>query len=132
MNSLKLAARSVLSKYATFSGRASRSEFWLWVLFTLILMAITRLVDATVVGPMLGFGSFQPEAGQPLSLLVSLALLLPSVAVAARRLHDIGYSAWWLLIGFIPIIGVLVLIYFYVQPSEETNSFGSPEPFDGG
>lgn len=131
MSSLKLAVRKVLSKYAIFSGRASRSEFWWWVLFTLIVIAATRLIDGAIVGPMLGFDSFQSEAGQPLSLLVSLALLLPSIAVAARRLHDIGRSGWWLLIGLVPLIGWLVLIYFYIQPSDETNSHGSPDTFDG-
>lgn len=127
MKPMKLAARSVLSKYATFSGRAARSEFWWWALFTLIVIAITRLIDGAVIAPMLGFGSFEPRAGQPLSLIVSLCLVLPSIAVAARRLHDIDRSGWWLLIGLVPVVGTLVLLYFYIQPSGGPNSFGAPK-----
>jgi len=121
MNSLSLAIRSVLSKYATFSGRASRSEFWLWVLAMLIFFTITQIIDAFVIAPMLGFEVWDENAGQPLSLVFSLILLSPTLAVSARRLHDIGKSGWWLLIGFIPIIGVLVLLWFSLQRSTAEN-----------
>ncbi|MEM7462636.1 MAG: DUF805 domain-containing protein [Pseudomonadota bacterium] len=117
--------RTVLSKYATFTGRATRPEYWWWILAMLILMVVTQLIDAAVIAPILGFERFEEDAGQPLSFLVSLALLLPCIAVACRRLHDIGRSGWWLLIGFIPIIGFLVLLYWYVQPSEPNqNQYG--------
>ena len=116
---------TVLSKYATFSGRATRPEYWWWVLFMVILSAITRLLDGFLIGPLLGFGVGDSDAGQPLSLLVMLALLLPGLGVAVRRLHDIGRSGWWILIGLIPIVGFLVLIYWNIQPSEEgTNDYG--------
>lgn len=116
---------TVLSKYATFSGRAARPEFWWWILFFFILTAVTQLIDATIFGPMLGFGIGDSESGQPLTVLVSLALLLPNIAVAARRLHDIGRSGWWILICLIPIIGFLVLLYWYIQPSEgDKNQYG--------
>ena len=68
---------------------------------------------------MLGFEAFAEDAGEPLSTLASLALLLPNLAVGVRRLHDIDKSGWWLLLGFIPLIGTLVLIYFMVQPGTE-------------
>lgn len=130
MNSAVQATRMVLSKYATFSGRATRSEFWWWVLSVFVVLAISRLIDGALIAPMLGFESFQEEAGQPLSVIISLLILLPNLAVGARRLHDIGKSGWWLLMGLIPVVGFVVLLYFDVQPSEENaNEFGLPEPF---
>ena len=78
-----------------------------------------------MVAPMMGFESFAPEAGQPLSMVASLALLLPNLAVAARRLHDTDRSGWWLLLSLIPIIGTLVLLYFLVlRGTEGSNRFG--------
>ena len=123
------AAKRVLSRYARFSGRASRAELWWWVLGWFVLIAFTRFIDASVIAPVLGFATFAPEAGQPLSVLVSLALLLPNLAVGARRLHDIGRTGWWLCIGIVPAVGALILIYFYVQPTQPgENRFGSPDP----
>ncbi|ARE41894.1 Integral membrane protein [Rhodovulum sp. P5] len=116
------AVKTVLSKYATFSGRAPRGEYWWWVLFVFIVLFITGMIDAVIFAPMTGGG---PDAGQPLSFLVSLGLLLPNLAVGVRRLHDIDKSGWWLLIGLIPILGALVLIYFFVQKGTEGgNRFG--------
>lgn len=117
--------RTVFSNYVNFSGRATRPEFWWWTLFVFILSLVLQIVDGAVVAPLLGFSAFAPEAGNPLSAVASLALLLPSLAVGVRRLHDIGRSGWWLLIALIPIIGLLVLIYWHVQPSEDgANRFG--------
>jgi len=106
------AIRSVLSNYATFSGRAPRSEYWWWILFILILSALTAGID----GVLFGFG---PEAMQPVSLIVTLGLILPSIAVGVRRLHDTGKSGWWYLI-VLTGIGALVLIWFFIQPSQQT------------
>ncbi|MBO6882133.1 MAG: DUF805 domain-containing protein [Marivita sp.] len=123
MEKIQTAVRMVLSKYATFTGRASRSEFWWWVLAVFVTMLIVGAIDAILFGT-------GPEAGSPISFLVSLGLLVPNIAVGARRMHDIGKSGWWLLIAFIPIVGFFVLLYFYVQPSEpEPNAYGAPEPF---
>lgn len=128
MQDLTLAVRTVLSKYATFSGRASRPEFWWWFLAVFIVSIITQIVDATIIAPMLGFEAGDENAGQPLSVLFSLAILLPAIAVAARRLHDIGKSGWWLLIGLVPLVGGLVLLWFYTRPSEGENAWGPPNP----
>ena len=126
MENIKTAVNTVLSKYATFTGRASRSEFWWWILAVFLTLIVVGIVDAVLFGT-------GPEAGQPISALVSLGLLLPNIAVGARRMHDIGKSGWWLLIGLIPVIGFFVLLYFYVQPSDpETNQYGAPEPFRAG
>lgn len=89
------AISTCFSEYVTFSGRASRSEFWYWVLFTFIGGVVFELVS--------------PEFGW----LFSLATFLPGLAVGARRLHDIGRSGWWQLLSFIPIIGWIVLIVWF-------------------
>ena len=128
------AIRSVLGKYATFSGRAARPEFWWWVLALFLASAVVSLIDVFVIAPMLGYDSsaLPPEAAdmgppQPLSALLGLAVILPNLAVAARRLHDTGRTAWWLLLGLVPVIGILVLIWFYIQPSDEgPNDYGPP------
>ena len=101
------AVKSCFSNYVGFSGRASRSEFWWFMLFYVI---------CAVVGGFLG-----DVAGG----IVGLILLLPTLAVQVRRLHDIGKSGWWVLIGLIPLIGQIVLIYFSVQPSGGANEYGS-------
>ena len=111
------AVTSVLSKYATFSGRATRPEYWWWILAVFIILTATQVIDGAVIAPMLGFERFEENAGQPLSVVAILALLLPTLAVAVRRLRDTGKSGWWILIGLIPVIGGLVLIYWFVQPS---------------
>jgi uncharacterized membrane protein YhaH (DUF805 family) len=111
------AIRSVFSQYVGFTGRARRSEFWYWTLFQIILGVIASILDRAV---------FDRNNGA-FSVVVGLALLLPSLAVAVRRLHDSGRTGWWLLIGLIPVIGTIVLIIFYVQDSQGDNKYG-PSP----
>ncbi len=77
----------------------------------------------------MGFPVAAEEAGQPLSMIGSLAILLPQLAVAARRLHDAGRTGWWLLIGLIPLIGTLVLLWFFIQRGDAgANAYGPPPP----
>ncbi|NJI08249.1 DUF805 domain-containing protein [Aeromonas veronii] len=105
---------SVLKQYAVFSGRARRTEYWMFVLCNLIVMLLLGMVDKLIGGD-----------NELISSIYSLAVLLPSLAVAARRLHDTDRSAWWLLLGLIPIIGTLVLIYFMVCNGQQgPNRFG--------
>ncbi len=114
------AVRTCLSKYATFSGRAGRPEFWWWVLAVILVSIVANIIDAIVfgVGP-------EGQSIGVLSGLLGLALILPQLAVAARRLHDTDRSAWWLLIGLIPVVGFLVLLWFYIQKGTPgTNRFG--------
>ena len=119
------AVKTVLGKYATFEGRAARPEYWWWILAMVILFTILGVVDGAFIAPLMGLEPFQEEAGQPLSLLVSLGLLLPNLALAVRRLHDTDRSGWWLLIGLIPIVGSLVLLVFYILPGTQgQNRFG--------
>lgn len=118
------AIRSVLSKYATFSGRAMRSEYWWWALFALLVSIGASAIDEFVFD--IGSRDGEPGLGL-LSLLVSLALLIPNLAVAARRLHDIDRSGWWLLIGLVPILGILLLLWWFIQRGTEgPNRFGPP------
>ena len=100
------AVRSVLSKYVVFAGRARRSEFWWFALFAGIVYIVAGILDAVIGSQVIGY-------------LVALALLLPSLAVTVRRLHDTGRSGWWILIGIIPLIGAIVLLVFEVpgQPA---------------
>ena len=101
------AVTACFKKYATFSGRASRSEFWWFMLFQITVVVVMALV--------LG------DVGRSLA---SLVFLLPSLAVSARRLHDNGRSGWWQLLSLTGI-GIFVLIYWYVQPTVEGgNQFG--------
>ncbi|WP_024812886.1 DUF805 domain-containing protein [Acidovorax sp. JHL-3] len=93
------AIRSCLGQYATFTGRASRSEFWWFFLFQVLVMAATGMLGDVING------------------IASLALLLPALAVGARRLHDIGRTGWWQLL-LLTGIGFLVLLYWWVQPSD--------------
>ncbi len=111
------------SKYATFSGRASRSEFWWFYLFSILLQW-----GATIVGAILfigGSGSDMAIGADLLGGIVSLVLLMPSLTVSARRLHDIGRSGWWLLIAF-TIIGIFVLLYWWCKAGDNNeNNYGS-------
>lgn len=112
------AVREGLANYARFSGRSSRPAFWWWVLAVLLVNAVAAVIDRVLFGG-------GPDAAQLVGALVSLALLLPNIAVAVRRLHDVGRSGWWLLLSLIPLIGFLVLLYWYVQPGEPgENRFG--------
>ena len=121
------AIKTVWSKYATLSGRAMRPEYWWWVLFVILLNIATTLVDGAVIAPALGFEMFGPLSGRPLSMITTLAILIPGFCVTVRRLHDIDRSGWWMLINLIPMIGLLVFIYWMTRPGTEgANRFGAP------
>ncbi len=117
---MRQAIDSVLSKYATFTGRAGRPEFWWWVLALLIAFIVAAVLDRLIFRAMFGW-----QNAEPLTVLLWLAVLLPNLAVAARRLHDTDRSAWWLLLYLVPVIGGLVLLYFYLlRGTEGANRFG--------
>jgi len=108
------AIRSGFDHYVKFDGRASRSEFWWWVLFAILVSIAANIVDA-VIGVML------------FSWLVSLALFLPGLSVSIRRLHDTNRTGWWVLIGLIPLIGLIVLLIFYLETGNPgPNQYGPP------
>ena len=103
-----------LKKYIDFTGRATRKQYWMFVLFYLIFYVVCVVVDA-VLGTAI------------ISLIYSLALLVPSISVAARRLHDTSRTGWSQLIVFVPLLGVIILIVFLAQDSHPDNQFG-PNP----
>jgi uncharacterized membrane protein YhaH (DUF805 family) len=105
----------VLSKYAVFSGRARRTEYWMFLLVSIIVAVVLSFIDAMVTGGILG-------------LVYGLGIIIPSIAVAVRRMHDTNRSGWWVLISLVPLVGVLILIYFLVLDSQPgTNEYG-PNP----
>jgi len=106
----------VLKKYAVFSGRARRKEYWMFVLFNLIITLVLALIERLVSGPGI------------LANLYSLAMLIPGLAVAVRRLHDTNRSGWWILIGLVPIVGVIILIVFQAEDSQPGDNQYGPNP----
>ena len=102
---------ATLQKYVEFNGRARRKEYWI---FTLVNVAISVIL--AVLG--LDF----------ISTLFGLAVLLPGLGVSVRRLHDLGKTGWWLLIAFIPLVGLIVLIYFFVQEGDSGSNEYGPNP----
>lgn len=104
---------AVLNKYAVFSGRARRKEYWMFFVCNLIIAIIIGFIEG-----LLGSSGV-------VGIIYSLAVLIPSIAVSVRRLHDTGKSAWWLLIGLIPILGFIVLLIFMaLEGKDEDNDFG--------
>jgi uncharacterized membrane protein YhaH (DUF805 family) len=106
----------VLKKYALFTGRSRRTEYWMFTLVNAIILVVLG-----------GIEKFLGTNGL-LDTLYALAVLLPSLGVSIRRLHDTGRSGWWLLIGFLPFIGWLVLLLFMVQDSEPGENEYGPNP----
>ena len=114
----------VLKKYAVFDGRAGRPEYWYFVLFNIIVSIVLGFLDGL-------FGTF--NSGARIGLLggiYSLAVLCPSIGVGIRRLHDINRSGWYLLVGFIPIVGWIILLVWTIRESDPgANQYGAgPAP----
>jgi uncharacterized membrane protein YhaH (DUF805 family) len=112
------AVSSCFSKYVQFEGRASRSEYWYWTLFSVVVSILANIIDA-----MAGMGVF--------SAIVGLALLLPGLAVCSRRLHDIDRTFWWFLLGFTIIGGLILLFWACERGTPGANRFGS-DPLGAG
>ena len=110
-----------LKKYADFSGRAPRPEYWWFVLLYFVGYIIANIVDS-----ILGLTPLVLTYG-PVTMLFALAILLPSISVGVRRLHDTDRSGWWILIGLIPLIGAIVLLVFFVtEGTKGDNQYGPP------
>ncbi|MFJ9869239.1 DUF805 domain-containing protein [Streptomyces sp. NPDC101165] len=103
-----------LKKYAVFSGRARRKEYWLFMLFAWIIYVALAVVAAV--------------AHAPYIVAIAVVFLLPALGVTVRRLHDTGRSGWWILFGIVPLIGSIVLLVFYCSDSQTgANKYG-PNP----
>ncbi len=111
----------VLKKYAVFSGRARRKEYWMFFLWNTIIIVILEIVLAMSLVE-------KSPVGMYLYWLYVLAVVIPNLAVFVRRLHDIGRSGWWILIGLIPLIGLIVLIVFGVTDSQPGDNKYGPNP----
>lgn len=106
------AIKSGFGNYVGFSGRAARSEFWYWTLFSFIADIVAGIIDAFVGLDFVG-------------LVVSLALLLPSIAVAIRRLHDLDRTGWWFLLVFTGIGAIVLLVWDCMKGTTGPNRFGT-------
>ena len=114
----------VLKKYFRFRGRASREEYWYFTLFHVMITAILTLVDLFLLG------SSERGIGL-LSLAYTILVFLPGITVSVRRLHDTNRSGWWLLISFIPLLGALLLLYWYIgegTPGENQYGLNPKQP----
>ena len=112
------AVKSGFSNYITIQGRAPRSAYWWWALFIFLPSIVLGLADGGIFGTVLGAGGL-------------LGTLLPSITVGIRRLHDTGRTGWWLLIVLVPVVGVIVLLVFFVMRGNEgANDYG-PDPLAG-
>ena len=109
-------------KYACFSGRARRQEYWLFLLFNIIAAFVVGFIGGILAGAT-GVVAFAF-----LGMIYNLAVLIPGFAVFVRRMHDIGKSGWWWLIAFIPLIGVLVLFIFCCLDSQPGDNQYGPNP----
>jgi uncharacterized membrane protein YhaH (DUF805 family) len=103
------AYKRAMHRYADFNGRATRSEFWLYVLAVMLMFIAVGALESIL---------FFALTGGVLSMLVQIVHFVPSLSTAARRLHDSGKSAWWLLLILLPAVGFIVLIIFYCTPSD--------------
>ena len=112
-----------LKNYVGFSGRSRRSEYWYFTLFYLVIAIVLSVLDGILFG-----GSVDGNGTPVLSGLFMLAMLLPSIAVGIRRLHDTDRSGWWLLMGLVPLVGFIVLIVFFVQDSKPGDNRFGPNP----
>lgn len=111
--------KTVLSKYAVFNGRARRSEYWWFFLFNCLVIMIFSIIGAYIFGT--GSNNYLVSAW-------NIAVFLPSLGVGMRRMHDIGKSGWWILIGLIPIVGTIIMIVWCARDSEPGSNQYGPNP----
>jgi uncharacterized membrane protein YhaH (DUF805 family) len=119
------AVSTCLGKYADFSGRAGRPEFWWFFVFNIAASLMASVLDGLAGTDV----TSTPVTGDQglIGILVTLLLLVPNLSVGARRLHDTGRSTWWLLLLLVPCVGFIVLVVFWCSGSEpQTNAYGAP------
>jgi uncharacterized membrane protein YhaH (DUF805 family) len=110
------AFKHFFNRYVQFSGRSNRGEFWFWQLDNILISLALGVIDAVIFGT---------NSAGILGGLWALATFIPSLALSARRLHDIDKSGWWLLLFIIPIVGwIILLVWYCLEPDPESNRFG--------
>ncbi|MDX3854858.1 DUF805 domain-containing protein [Streptomyces sp. AK02-01A] len=110
----------VLKNYAGFSGRARRQEFWMFYLINLVVAIVVAIIDSVI-----GLNSI-------LSVIYTLAVLIPALAVTVRRLHDTGKSGWWILISLIPLVGSIILLVFLASAGQPNANAHGENPKQAG
>ncbi len=125
--------KTCFSKYATFSGRASRPEYWWFVVFFIVADLLLATLDSVLFGTVVTTSnSFEASTNTPiLSGLFGLAMFLPTISVTVRRLHDGGRSGWWYWIALIPLVGFIVLIVWLASAGERVANRYGPQPGRG-
>lgn len=106
------------NKYAAFGGRARRSEYWYFFLFNIAISLALAIADI-VIRSVLGYGMLGP--------IYSLAVLIPGIAVTIRRLHDTDRSGWWILLGLVPLVGLVLIVFLVQEGTGGRNQYG-PDP----
>ncbi len=121
------AVKTVFSNYVTVSGRAQRSQYWFWVLFSFLGGIVFGIVDRAVFHAGYDPATHVNTAG-PIGMIFSVVTLLPSICVGVRRLHDLDKSGWWMLINLIPVAGWIVFLFWAcTKGTSGSNRFG-PDP----
>lgn len=111
------AVKHVFNNFANFQGRARRSEYWWFYLFTIICNVVASIIDGAIGMPIV-------------SIVVLLGLLIPGLAVTIRRMHDTGRSGWWIFIVLIPLVGIILYIYWFVQRGTVGPNAWGQDPYD--
>jgi len=117
---IQTSIKTCFNKYATFSGRASRSEFWFFSLFTLLVGLVTIVIDTMI----LGYSVYADYS--PINLIYNIVIFIPSLAVGCRRLHDVNRSGWWWFILLTGIGIIVLLVWWITQGENKKNEFGPP------
>lgn len=116
-----------LKKYADFTGRARRKEYWLFYLFYFIVYAVLMVLSGAAGAAGGNGGAMGAGLGGIVLMIFALGMLVPSLAVSFRRIHDTNRSAWWLLLGLIPLVNLVLLFFFVQDGTPGQNRFG-PDP----
>lgn len=112
---------AVIKDYAVFEGRAGRSEYWMFFLVNLVIAIALAVLDG-LIGTLDMFGGMGL-----LGVVYALAVLLPGIGVTVRRLHDIGRSGWWILVGLVPLVGgIILLVMMVLKGNDGDNAYGPP------
>jgi len=119
---------NIKNRYASFNGRARRSEYWYFILYCFLISIIAKVIDAIIVNPLLGMRAEEVWDGGFLQVITALMFFIPTITIGIRRLHDIGKKGWWMLVCMVPVIGFIVLLYFYTKDSQSGENIYGPNP----